>query len=192
MRPSSPFDPAQIAIEKLTITEGQVRIRHAASGRDHLLTEINTEISAKSLDGPWRVDGSLRLDGMRTAIGLSTGKVDENGAMRLRIKADPAIYPVAIETDGDVQLERRRRRYAGTFRIEARDDTPARRPPASGAGGAGQGRAAGMARHAASSRSTMPAARPRRIPLRDRARSTIPTPPTAAPLSSSTPIHASR
>ncbi len=25
MRPSSPFDPAQIAIEKLTITEGQVR-----------------------------------------------------------------------------------------------------------------------------------------------------------------------
>ena len=67
MRPSTPFDPAQIAIEKLTVTEGQVRIRHAASGRDHLLTEINTELSAKSLKGPWRVDGSLRLDGMRTA-----------------------------------------------------------------------------------------------------------------------------
>ena len=64
MRPSSPFDPAQIAIEKLTITEGQVRISHATSGRDHLVSEINAEVSAKSLDGPWRADGSLRLDGM--------------------------------------------------------------------------------------------------------------------------------
>lgn len=123
VRPSTPFNPAQIAIEKLTITEGQVRIRHVASGRDHMLTEINTEIAAKSLDGPWRVDGSLRLDGMRTAIGLSTGKVDENGAMRLRIKADPVIYPIDIETDGDVHLNDGAAQYDGMFRIEARDDT---------------------------------------------------------------------
>ena len=125
MRPSSPFDPAQIAIEKLTITEGQVRISHATSGRDHLVSEINAEVSAKSLDGPWRADGSLRLDGMLTAIGLSTGKVDDKGALRLRIKADPAIYPVAIESDGDVTIERGAAKYAGTMHIEARDDTPA-------------------------------------------------------------------
>ena len=125
MRPSSPFDPAQIAIEKLTITEGQVRISHATSGRDHLVSEINAEVSAKSLDGPWRADGSLRLDGVRTAIGLSTGKVDDQGALRLRIKADPAIYPVAIESDGDVTIERGAAKYAGTMHIEARDDTPA-------------------------------------------------------------------
>ena len=125
MRPSSPFDPAQIAIEKLTITEGQVRISHATSGRDHLVSEINAEVSAKSLDGPWRADGSLRLDGVLTAIGLSTGKVDDQGALRLRIKADPAIYPVAIESDGDVTIERGAAKYAGTMHIEARDDTPA-------------------------------------------------------------------
>jgi uncharacterized protein involved in outer membrane biogenesis len=125
VRPSSPFNPAQIAIEKLTITEGQVRIRHAASGRDHMLTEINTEISAKSLDGPWRVDGSLRFDGMRTAIGLSTSKVDEKGAMGLRLKAEPAIYPFTVESDGDVRMEDGAAQYAGTFRIEARDDEKA-------------------------------------------------------------------
>jgi uncharacterized protein involved in outer membrane biogenesis len=125
VRPSTPFDPAQIAIEKLTITEGQVRIRHAASGRDHLLTEINTEVSARSLDGPWRVDGSLRLDGMRTAIGLTTGKVDADGAMRLRLKAEPAIYAVSIESDGDVRLDHGAARYAASFRIEARDDKAA-------------------------------------------------------------------
>ena len=125
MRPSSPFDPAQISLEKLTVTEGQVTVRHAASGRDHFITEINTQISAKSLEGPWRVDGSLRLDGMRTAIGVSTGKVDENGAMRLRVKTDPVIYPVSIETDGDVAFTEGAAGYAGTIRIEARGDKPA-------------------------------------------------------------------
>src|SRR5262245_49574381 len=122
VRPSSPFNPAQISIEKLTVTEGQVKIRHAASGRDHLLTEINTEVSAKSLDGPWRVDGSLRLDGIRTAIGLSTSKVDEKGSMRLRVSAEPTVYPITVESDGDVHLDHGAAQYAGAFRIAARDD----------------------------------------------------------------------
>ncbi|MDW6020713.1 AsmA family protein [Mesorhizobium sp. BAC0120] len=121
VRPSSPLNPSQISIEKLTITEGQVKIRHAASGRDHMLTEINTEVSAKALDGPWRVDGSLRLDGIRTGIGLSTGKVDEKGSMRLRVRAEPMVYPIAVETDGDVHLDHGAAQYAGTFRIEARE-----------------------------------------------------------------------
>lgn len=122
VRPSTPIDPAQIAIEKLTVTEGQIRVRHAASGRDHLLSEINTVISARSLDGPWRVDGSLRLDGMRTSIGLSTGKVDGNGAMRLRVKAAPVLYPIALEGDGELHLQRGAADFAGTFHLSARDD----------------------------------------------------------------------
>ncbi|TIP54577.1 MAG: hypothetical protein E5X68_36685, partial [Mesorhizobium sp.] len=66
LRPSSPFDPGQIAIEKLTITGGQVELRHAAGGRRHLISEINSTISAKALTGPWRMDGTLRFDGLRT------------------------------------------------------------------------------------------------------------------------------
>ena len=81
-----------------------------------------------------------------TAIGLSTGKVDDKGALRLRIKADPAIYPVAIESDGDVTIERGAAKYAGTMHIAARDDTPAGAAGEQAASGAGQGQAAGMAR----------------------------------------------
>ena len=190
MRPSSPFDPAQIAIEKLTITEGQVRIQHATSGRDHLITEINAEVSAKSLDGPWRADGSLRLDGMRTTLGLSTGKVDDKGALRLRIKADPAIYPVAIESDGDVTIAGAAAKYAGTVHIAARDDTAA--APADGeqaAPAAGQGQAAGMARARAASRSIMPGSPSTNSASRP-ALPTIPTRRTARPMSSSMPIRA--
>ena len=190
MRPSSPFDPAQIAIEKLTITEGQMRIRHATSGRDHLISEINAQISAKSLAGPWRADGSLRFDGMRAAIGLSTGKVDEKGALRLRITADPAIYPVAIESDGDVTIEQGAAKYAGhdAYRGARRHRDRGRRR---GSTSAGKGQAAGLACAAAASRSIMQGWRltssvSRPVPP------TIPTRPTARPMSSSTPIRAFR
>lgn len=122
IRPSAPFDPKNIKLESLTVTDGQIAIRHAASGRTHVLSEINADISAKSLAGPWRVAGTLQLDGVRTALSVSTGRVDETGSMRLRITADPDIYPVNIEADGNVRLENGKPLYAGTFRVGGKQD----------------------------------------------------------------------
>ncbi|MEP9388653.1 AsmA-like C-terminal region-containing protein [Mesorhizobium sp. KR9-304] len=124
MRPSAPFNASQISIEKLTITEGQVSIRHAASGRTHRLTEINTEVSAKSLAGPWRMVGSMRVDGMRTAVTVNTGLADTGGgAMRLRIQAEPELQQVSIESDGDLGFDGGAAlKYAGDFRLAARRD----------------------------------------------------------------------
>ena len=90
VRPSAPFDAAQISLEKLTVTEGQISIHHAASGRTHLVSDVNAAISARSLAGPWRADGTLKVDGLPVLLAMSTGKADATGAMRLRIKADPA------------------------------------------------------------------------------------------------------
>ena len=120
VRPSTPFDPAQIALEKVTVTEGQIVVAHAASGREHLLSEINAEISARTLAGPWRADGSLRFDGVRTAIALATGRVEESGSIRVRLRADPEVHPVTIETDGGIELKDGAPVYAGSFKLAAR------------------------------------------------------------------------
>ncbi|MGE3371099.1 MAG: AsmA-like C-terminal region-containing protein [Rhizobiaceae bacterium] len=120
MRPSVPFDVTHISLEKLTITEGQVAIRHGTSGREHVLSEINTEVSARSLAGPWRIDGTLRIDGARAALTASTGRVEDTGSMRVRIKADPIVYPFAVELDGTVKLADGAITYAGGFRLDAR------------------------------------------------------------------------
>lgn len=120
LRPSMPYDPAQIALEKLTISEGQVLVRHGAGGREHSLTEINATIAARSLAGPWRAEGTLRLDGIRTALAISTGKPDEAGAMRVRVKAEPAIYPFSLETDGNLRLTEGVPQYRGQFKLAAR------------------------------------------------------------------------
>ena len=60
MRPSSPIPASRIALEKLTVSDGQVTIRHHLSGRTHVISEINTQLSAKSLAGPWRLEGALK------------------------------------------------------------------------------------------------------------------------------------
>ncbi|UCI22273.1 AsmA family protein [Mesorhizobium sp. B2-1-8] len=121
MRPSSPFDPSQISIEKLSVTEGQVELRHAAGGRSHIFSEINSTISAKSLAGPWRMDGTLRLDGLRTTVAASTGKAEPSGQMRLRVKADPDAYPLVIETDGNAGIVNGAAVYSGQFKISGAD-----------------------------------------------------------------------
>ena len=131
MRPSSRFNAGQISIEKLTITEGQVSVHHAASDRTHRLTEINTEVSAKSLAGPWRMVGSMRVDGLRSAVTVNTGRASD-GAMRLRIQAEPEVQKVSIESDGDLRFDGTAAKYAGDFRLAARREQAegANPPPA--------------------------------------------------------------
>ncbi|WP_269930365.1 AsmA family protein [Aminobacter sp. HY435] len=117
IRPSAPFEAKQISIEKLTVTDGQITLRHAASGRRHVLSDINTEVSARALTGPWRVDGSLKVDGMRTELAVTTGSVDPTGQMRLRIRATPDNYRVVLESDGNVSMDKGHGRYAGGFTL---------------------------------------------------------------------------
>ncbi|CDX26441.1 conserved exported hypothetical protein [Mesorhizobium plurifarium] len=125
IRPSTPFNPGQIAIEKLSVTEGQIELRHAAGGRSHLISEINSTISAKALTGPWRMDGTLRFDGLRTDVSASTGKVEPDGQMRLRLKADPDAYPLIVEADGNAGIVKGAAVYSGQFKISGADKNSA-------------------------------------------------------------------
>lgn len=120
MRPSSPFAVDQISIEKMTITDGEVVLQHEAGGRSHLLSAIDATVSAKSLAGPWRMDGTLMLDGMHARLAASTGKA-ETGQMRLRLKLDPDAYPVVIESDGNAGMQNGVAVYSGQFRIAGDD-----------------------------------------------------------------------
>lgn len=126
LRPSAPAAVKSIAIEKLTVTEGEVTIQ--AGGRKHLVSEINAEVSARALTGPWRVDGGLRFDGRAMALSISTGAVADDGSMRLRVHAEPAAQPILVDADGSVRLENGAPRYGGQFRIAERQAAKGAKP----------------------------------------------------------------
>ena len=71
VRPSAPFDARNITLEHLAITDGEVRVR-SGNGAERHLREINATVAARTLAGPWRADGTLRLDGRKAAISGSS------------------------------------------------------------------------------------------------------------------------
>lgn len=116
MSPSTPVDPGQISIENLSIVEGQMLVRDLGTGRELRLNEINTDISARSLNGPWRAVGSVRVNGRRTALTATTGVADGSGEMSLSLTANPEVFPVKLDSEGTVVNDKGVLRYAGRFR----------------------------------------------------------------------------
>lgn len=120
VRPSSPFDPRQVTLENVSVSDGSIIIRHAESGRVHRVSGINASLSARTLAGPWHIDGAASLDGMRTALSISTGTLGEDGRLRVRVDARPEPYPLTLKAAGDARFEDGKAVYGGEFRIQTR------------------------------------------------------------------------
>lgn len=116
VRPSSPFQAASIAVENLTVTDGEVVLRHHASGKEHRLTDIDARLSARALAGPWAGEGTLNVDGQRTTLSASTSAA-ESGRMRLRFDAVPDTLGIRIATEGNVAVEEGKAGYSGAFHL---------------------------------------------------------------------------
>lgn len=109
----------RVSLESMTVTDGSVEFRHAASGRTHLVDDLNAQLSARSLSGPWRMQGSLRLDGIATNLSLSTGQAGDAAGLRVRMRAQPERYPVSLEADGRLQESEGVPAFLGEFRLNA-------------------------------------------------------------------------
>ena len=122
IRPKAPTNVRQVTLEKLTVTNGLITIDHAASGREHVISEINADISAQTLVGPWRANGRMVVDGELTDLTISTGKADEDGTMRVRTRIAPERYSLLLESDGEAQLVDGSAIYSGSFSLSPRAD----------------------------------------------------------------------
>ncbi len=120
IRPKAPATVKQITLEKLRVTNGLITIDHATSGREHVISEITAEISAQTLAGPWRASGRMVVDGEQTDLAISSGKVDDDGTMRVRTRISPERYPLLLESDGEARLVNGSATYSGSFSLSPR------------------------------------------------------------------------
>ena len=105
-----------VVLENVAITGGEIEFVDEQTGRTRHVTGLDAQVSAKSLAGPWRIDGRAALDGESGAFQLASGQV-ENGALSLRTHIVPDRLAFAADLDGAVKLVDFRPQYQGGFTL---------------------------------------------------------------------------
>ena len=110
-----------LVLENVGVVKGQVEVLDEQNGREYRLEGLNMHMSAKSILGPWQIDGAVRADGIDTAFSLHTGALLPDGGVRLRAKLLPVAQPISIEMEGDARIEDLKPLYSGNFLLRALD-----------------------------------------------------------------------
>lgn len=114
---SKALDPDKVVLDDVEISDGTLAYRDAQTGLDLVFSGINATISARSLAGPWRVEGTYQENGVPVAFQFATGRQAEDGSLRIKTDVTPAELPFAIAADGVVRGGADGLSYAGTYAV---------------------------------------------------------------------------
>ncbi|GEO86803.1 MULTISPECIES: AsmA family protein [Alphaproteobacteria] len=117
LRGSSAEIPARtVVLEKVQVVGGEIEFIDEQTGRTRKFTGIDADMSARSLAGPWSVDGKASLDGEAGRFFLSSLQPEVGAeAISLKLRLQPDARPFDIELDGDLSLQEGRPAYRGHF-----------------------------------------------------------------------------
>lgn len=121
IRPSTPIDPTQIKVERLSVEDGLIIVQDRARNRSFEAQSFNAVMSANSLAGPWQADTNFNLDGQKFVANFNSGEAKSDGSLRVRARILPEAVPASFETDGDVVLTDGRLSYKGDFSLRSSD-----------------------------------------------------------------------
>lgn len=112
----NPSIPAKVVVlENVRVTDGEIVFDDHQTGRTRELTDLNFTASAKSLAGPWRFNGSGKIDGKAGKFNISTGVRDAKGELRVASHIVPDGLPVTADLEGTLKLVDLKLRYDGSF-----------------------------------------------------------------------------
>lgn len=131
MRGSRADIPAKtVVLEKVSIEGGQIEFIDEQSGRNRTVTGLTADMSARSLAGPWRVEGRGAIDGHAGTFSLSSGEPDAKLArIGLRLRLLPDEHPVAVDLDGGLAVTDGKPVYSGNFTFQIRQDEKDKKQP---------------------------------------------------------------
>lgn len=95
------IDPAQITLENATVENGTLIVLDPAHERRWTVSDLDMAVSANSYFGPWRAEGTARLEALPADFVLSTGQFTREG-FSLRVAANLPDQLVRIVSDGRV------------------------------------------------------------------------------------------
>lgn len=115
LRGSRPSIPARtVVLEKASVTGGTIEFIDEQSGRNRILSGLDAALSARTLAGPWSVEGRAVLDGEAAQFALTTSEMS-GAALPLRLRIDPEARPFDLLLEGELALEEGKPHYTGNF-----------------------------------------------------------------------------
>ncbi|MBW0366635.1 AsmA family protein [Ensifer adhaerens] len=106
-----------VVLENVEITNGQVEFVDEQTGRTRRVSGLAADISARTLAGPWKVEGRAALDGEAGSFSFTSNEVDEAGTLSLKARVTPDKRPFGVETDGSLRIVDFRPVYSGRFTL---------------------------------------------------------------------------
>ena len=110
-------DPEQVNIEKLNIQNGSILVEGLVGNRSLQVDDIQGELNAKSVLGPWRIDANATVEGFDSKIKIATGTFQDDGSMRLKMDLNRVDRPYNLLLDGPVKLKDNALSWDGEFRV---------------------------------------------------------------------------
>ena len=114
---SQSLKPESVVLSDVEVKDGTLIYADAGSGSAVTLDSIQATIDARSLTGPWRIEGSYASGGVPVQFTVSTGRQTADGSLRVQVNATPGQWPIAIAADGMVGRGQAGPAYTGTYNI---------------------------------------------------------------------------
>ena len=108
-------------LDSATITNGAIVYRHADGRPPERIEGIDATITARTLDGPFRGDGTFTVSGRPVAFQLATSTLGDDGTMPISVEAlfgderGRALFEGAVRGNGEVPA------FDGNVRLDAAD-----------------------------------------------------------------------
>ena len=108
-------------LDSATITNGTIVYHHADGRPSERIEGIDATLSARSLDGPFRGDGTFAVRGRPVTFQLATSTLRDGGTMSISVEAifggerGRALFEGVVRGDGEMPA------FDGNVRIEAAD-----------------------------------------------------------------------
>ncbi|MEZ0019353.1 hypothetical protein ABIE76_004000 [Sinorhizobium fredii] len=106
-----------VVLENVEIADGEIEFVDEQAGRTRRVSDLSAAVSARSLAGPWKVEGRAALDGEAGSFSFMSNAVDDEGALSLRARLIPDERPFGVELDGELKVVDFRPVYAGRFTL---------------------------------------------------------------------------
>ena len=105
-----------VVLERVHVSDGVVEFIDEQSGRTRIVSGFDADMSARSLAGPWTVDGHASVDGEAGRFHLASLQPDtKTGAVPLNIRLLPDTRPFEIDLSGGLTLSEGKPLYKGSF-----------------------------------------------------------------------------